>query len=135
MSPTTLFALNPSLHCLSASARDTTLERSSLHTALLTSGTSAHSLRTTLVLRTERSHITCSATMLLSCCVFLDSLLGVAELVSNPQPPHRSGHGCTVGFDRDRPTRAMTHPDKMVSHQSASSCLRVCWCGGCCCRD
>ena len=29
----------------------------------------------------------------------------------------------------------MTHPGRMVSHQSASSCLRVCLCGGCCCRD
>ena len=57
----------------------------------------------TLVLRTERSHSTCSATMLLSCCVFLDSLLCVVELVSNPQPLHRSGHGCTVGFDLDPP--------------------------------
>ena len=24
-------------------------------------------------------------------------------LVSNPQPPHRGGHGCTVGLDRDPP--------------------------------
>ena len=39
--------------------------------------------------------------MLLSYCVFLDSLLRVVELVSKPQPPHGSGHGCTVGFDRD----------------------------------
>ena len=26
----------------------------------------------------------------------------------------------------------MTHPGRMVSHQSASSCLHVCLCGGCC---
>ena len=32
-------------------------------------------------------------------------------LVSNPQPPHRSGTGV--------PTRVMTHPGRMVSHQSA----------------
>ena len=57
----------------------------------------------TLALRTERSRNTCSATMLLSCCVFLDSLLCVVELVSNTQPLHRSGHGCTVVFDRDPP--------------------------------
>ena len=97
---------------VSVSARDTTSERSSLHTALLTSGTSAHSMdthllcaprdRITLALRTERSRNTCSATMLLSCCVFLGSLLCVGVLVSNP-PLHRSGHGCTVGFDRDPP--------------------------------
>ena len=24
-------------------------------------------------------------------------------IASNPQPPHRSGHGCTVGYDRDPP--------------------------------
>ena len=29
------------------------------------------------------------------------------------------------------PTRVMTHPGRMVIHQSASSCLRVCLCGGC----
>ena len=28
----------------------------------------------------------------------------------------------------------MTHLGRMVSHQSTSSCLRVCLCGDCCCR-
>ena len=92
LSPTILSVLNPSWHCHSVSARDTTLDRSSLHTALLTSGTSAHSMnthllcaprdRTTLALRTERSRNTCSATMLLSCCVFLGLIVvccGVGE--------------------------------------------------------
>ena len=37
------------------------------------------------------------------------------------------------GF-RPEPTRVMTHLGRMVSHQSASSCLRVCLCGDCCCR-
>ena len=35
---------------------------------------------------------------------------------------------------RLEPTRVMTHLGRTVSHQSASSCLRVCLCGDCCCR-
>ena len=46
LSPTILFVLNRSLHCDSVSARDTTLERSSLRTVLHTSGTSARSMDT-----------------------------------------------------------------------------------------
>ena len=30
-----------------------------------------------------------------------------------------------------RPIRVMAHPSRKVRHQSASSCLRVCLCGGC----
>ena len=46
-------------------------------------------------------------------------------LVSNPQPRHRSGHGCRPG-----PTRVMNHPGRMVSHESASSgiaCVLLLW--------
>ena len=46
---------------------------------------------------------------------------------------HRSGHLCVL-WVLTGPTRVMTHPGRMVSHRSASSCLRV-LCGGCCCRD
>ena len=55
-----------------------------------------------------RGSETCSATMLGQCplpCSHLGSLSRdtCVLLVSNPQPHHRSGHGCTVGLDRDPP--------------------------------
>ena len=53
--------------------------------------------------------------------------------VSNPQPPPTKWARVYCGF-RPEPTNVMTHLGRMVSHQSASSCLRVCLCGDCCCR-
>ena len=72
--------------------------------------------------------------VLLSCCVFLGSLMWCCGVGEHPtaSPPKWARVYC--GF-RPGPTGVMTHPGRTVSHQSASSCLRVCLCGGCCCRD
>ena len=76
LSPTVLFVLSPGLHYHSISARDTTLERSSLRTALLTSRTSAHSMNTHLLCaprdRTTLAPLPCCCRVTFSwtpCCV------------------------------------------------------------------
>ena len=120
---------------VSVSPRDTTLERSSLHTALITSRTSAHSTnihllcaprdRATLALSTERSRNTCSehreviVLRFLSCthCCVLWSWRATHSLTTEV------GTGVYCEF-RPGPTRVMIYPSKMVSHQCASSCFR-----------
>ena len=64
--------------------------------------------------------------LLLLCCVFLGSLLCVGVLVSNPQPPHRSGHGCTVGFDRDPPVWWPTQTGWWAIRAPALACVFAC---------
>ena len=66
--------------------------------------------------------------LLLLCCVFLGSLLCVGVLVSNPQPPHRSGHGVlwvwTITHPCDDPPR---HDGEASERQLLLACLLVWW--------
>ena len=48
-----------------------------------------------------------------------------AWLVSYPQPPWRTRHGCTVGIDREPPVRR-PHPRRMMGTSDRRLCVRAC---------